>query len=90
LKFDKLYLDFQQASISLRVVSLGGPVLLSNCVLRVLFPLLLQERLLTPLSFAKLTLKAFTFVNVLYECVVGRWFLPGCCNKLALDSSSDM
>jgi hypothetical protein len=47
--------------------------------------LLLQERLLTPLSFAKLTLEAFTFSYVYYVCTVGRWLLPRCCNKLALD-----
>jgi hypothetical protein len=56
----------------------------------VLFPLLLQERLLTPLSFAKLTLEAFTFVYVHYVCAAGRWFLHDCFNKLALDSTSRM
>jgi hypothetical protein len=35
----------------LRVFSLVGSVLLSNSVFMVLFLLLLQERLLTPLSF---------------------------------------
>jgi hypothetical protein len=56
----------------------------------VLFPLLLQERLLTPLSFAKLTLEAFTFVYVHYVCAAGRLFLHDCFNKLALDSTSRM
>jgi hypothetical protein len=33
---------------------------------------LLHERLLKPLSFAKLTLKASTFAYVYYVCTVGR------------------
>jgi hypothetical protein len=81
-KFGKLYLDSQ--SMSLRVFSLVGSVLLSNFILRVFFPLLVQERLLTPLSFVKLTME--TFAYVFYVCTAGRCFLPRCCNKLALDS----
>jgi hypothetical protein len=69
--------------MSLRVFSLAGSDLLSNFILRVLFPLLMQERLLTPLSFVKLTLETFTYIY--YVCDVGRWLLPNCCNKLALD-----
>jgi hypothetical protein len=42
------------------------------------------------LSFAKLTLEAFTFVYVYYVCTVGRWLLPRCCNKLALESTPGM
>jgi hypothetical protein len=74
--------------MSLRVFSLDGSVLLSNSTLTILFPLLLQERLLTPLSFAKLTLEAFVYVY--YVCTVGRWLLPRCCNKLALESTLGM
>jgi hypothetical protein len=66
LKFDELYLDSQQTSMSLKLFYLVGSVLLSNCILRVLSTLLLQERLLTPLSFVKLTLETFTYVY--YVC----------------------
>jgi hypothetical protein len=74
--------------MSLRVFSLVGQVLLSNLILRVLYPLLSQERLLTHLSFVKLTIK--TFVYVFYVCIAGICFLPMCCNKLALDSIPGM
>jgi hypothetical protein len=73
----------KSTSISLRVISLVGPALLSNCVLRVLFPMLLQEKFLTCLSSVRLTLE--TFYLCLFVCVlVGRWHLPKWCNKLAL------
>jgi hypothetical protein len=74
--------------MSLRVFSLVRSFLLINFILRVLLPLLLQERLLTPLSFVKLTLETYTYVY--YVCAAGRWLLPKCSNKLALDNTPGM
>jgi hypothetical protein len=58
--------------MSLRVFSLVRSVLLSNFILMVLFSLLLQKRLLTPLSFVKLTMETVAYVD--YVCAAGRWF----------------
>jgi hypothetical protein len=56
--------------------SLVGSVLLSNFILRVLFQLLLQEILLTPLSFVELMLETFLFMFIV--CVLREdGFFPG-------------
>jgi hypothetical protein len=54
--------------MSLRVFSLVGSVLLSNCVLMVLFPMLLQGKFLPHLSSVRLTLKTF-YLCLLYVCL---------------------